>query len=181
MTNLDFDEAFSEILKTEGGFVNLSTDKGGPTNLGITISTLSSFLGRKATIQDVQNLTTETAKIIYKKHYWDSMNLDLLNNKLLKLMLFDQGVNRGCKTAIKAIQKVIGVDSDGIMGVATIGVLNKDDGLKYCFNFLKSIQTFYVNLAKKDSSQMIFLSGWINRSHKLLTLIQNHVVLKNET
>jgi len=67
-------DAIDEIIHTEGGFVHHKADKGGPTNLGITQRTLSYYLGRKASIEDVKNITKETARENLRKNvpYWPS-------------------------------------------------------------------------------------------------------------
>ena len=69
-------------------------DPAGPTNHGITISTLSHELGRRATRTDVRNINIITAKSIFKKRYWNVVNGDALPSGV-DLMLFDVAVNSG--------------------------------------------------------------------------------------
>ena len=51
---MSFESAISEVLLTEGGYVDHPDDRGGPTNYGITQKTLSDFLGHEATKEEVQ-------------------------------------------------------------------------------------------------------------------------------
>ena len=50
----NFEACLKFVLQFEGGFVNNPKDPGGPTNLGVTQATLSGFLGRQATIDEVK-------------------------------------------------------------------------------------------------------------------------------
>ncbi len=56
----NFDRALPLVLKHEGGYVDHPRDPGGATNLGVTIGTLSGWLGRKATKAEVRALTRES-------------------------------------------------------------------------------------------------------------------------
>ena len=47
-------------------------DPGGATNLGVSIGTLSGWLGRMATKAEVCALTVEKVTPIYRKNYWDA-------------------------------------------------------------------------------------------------------------
>jgi lysozyme family protein len=72
----NWDKAFDQVIIYEGGYVNHPKDPGGPTNLGITQSTLSSYLGRRASVQEVRALTKAAVKPIYKKRFWDVLRCD---------------------------------------------------------------------------------------------------------
>ena len=94
----------AEVLKKEGGYVNHPADKGGPTNYGITQDTLTNYLGRKATIDDVKNLQKSTAAEIYENNYFIKTGIQLLPEPIIPLM-FDMAVNHGGHGAIKMLQK----------------------------------------------------------------------------
>ena len=59
----NFEACLKFVLQFEGGFVNNPKDPGGPTNLGVTQATLSGFLGRQATIDEVKALTPEKSRL----------------------------------------------------------------------------------------------------------------------
>src|SRR5665213_3230783 len=87
--------AMPYMLLNEGGYVNNPHDPGGPTNLGITIHTLSAYLGRPASIADVKALTIATVTPIYKHNYWDMLNLDSITDQGCATAIFDMCVNFG--------------------------------------------------------------------------------------
>jgi lysozyme family protein len=60
----------NDVLQKEGGDVNNSADRGGPTKYGITQATLSKFLERAVTSEDVKNLDIGTARDIYELRYY---------------------------------------------------------------------------------------------------------------
>jgi lysozyme family protein len=120
----NWDKAFAEVIKSEGGYVNHPRDPGGPTNLGITQATLSQYLGRHASIQDVKNLTKEKVKPIYKRRFWDAIRGDELPGGV-DYAVYDFAVNSGVSRAARYLQSVVGVKQDGEIGPATIAAANR--------------------------------------------------------
>lgn len=86
--------------KGEGGYVNNPRDPGGPTNMGITIATLSHEFGRRATAEDVRRMDASTAMRIYQKKYWNAVGADNLPIGV-DLMIFDIAVNSGVGRALQ--------------------------------------------------------------------------------
>ena len=102
----NFEACLALTLKYEGGYVNHPRDPGGPTNLGITIATLSDELGRAATIAEVRNLTRMTAASIYRKKYWNLIAGDALPSGV-DALLFDIAVNSGPVRALQWHRQVL--------------------------------------------------------------------------
>lgn len=96
----NFDQALRFTLQYEGGYVNNPHDPGGPTNLGITIATLSHELGRKASVAEVKALTVAGVAPIYRKKFWNLVDGDGLPGGV-DLMLFDIAVNMGSGRALR--------------------------------------------------------------------------------
>ena len=94
MAASNFDPSFNAMIRHEGGYVDHPADPGGATNLGVTIGTLSAWLGRRATKAEVKALTVETVKPIYRKNYWNTIGGDGLPIGL-DYCLFDVSVNSG--------------------------------------------------------------------------------------
>jgi len=124
-----FEKCFRFVCRFEGGFVNDPKDPGGPTNLGITQATLSSFLGRAATIAEVKALTPDKAAPIYREKYWDSISGDDLPTGI-DLLVFDYGVHAGPRQSVLALQRVLRVVADGRVGPRTILAARKADPMK---------------------------------------------------
>jgi lysozyme family protein len=124
--NERFLACLQEVLRHEGGYADHPGDPGGATNFGITIRTLASWrgvspwwsLGKDA----VKALTREEAGEIYRKRYWDAVGGDALPAGL-DLAVFDFAVNSGPARAVKALQMLLGVTADGLVGPVTLGAV----------------------------------------------------------
>lgn len=111
--------ALSLMFGHEGGYSNAKTDSGGPTRWGVTHKTLASHRGvPSVTAAQVKAMTIEEATDIYRRSYWSQSGGDLLPIGL-DYAAFDFGVNSGPATAVKKLQKVLGVRVDGHAGEAT--------------------------------------------------------------
>lgn len=119
MAKQTFETVAPDLLRDEGGYVDHPRDPGGPTNYGVTIGTLSAWLGRRATKQDVRDLTIETAMEIYKAQYWDTVRGDDLLPGV-DYAVYDYAVNSGPAKAASDLQRVVGAPVDGIIGAVTL-------------------------------------------------------------
>lgn len=106
------------ILESEGGFVDLAADPGGATNLGITLATLSSWLGRTATIAEVEALTPDAVAPIYLADYWRPAHCQDWPPGV-DLMVFDDAVQSGVGGAVRRLQRAVAVQADGRVGPVT--------------------------------------------------------------
>lgn len=162
------DDLLDGILQREGGFVDLSMDRGGPTKFGITARTLGKWrgMGRSARREEVAALTVTEAREIYRSEYVQPF-ADVPFDEL-RAQLIDIGVNTGVSTAVRMLQAVIGVAVDGILGPRTrqaVAVLP----WRLTNNALIAMRVkHYATLAESDASQRVFLRGWINRSISFL-------------
>lgn len=109
----NFNMILGRTLVHEGGYSNDAGDPGGPTKYGITIHDVRMYLNRSATAQDVRNLTLEQARVIYKAHYWDAVNADMLPAGL-DYSVFDYAVNAGIGRAIPAHKQCVAKYPDNI-------------------------------------------------------------------
>jgi lysozyme family protein len=144
----NFPAALALVLKDEGGYVDNPADPGGATNLGITLRTLAAWRGI-ATLpkSEVLNLTVAEAGKIYKARYWDAIRGDDLPAGL-DYAVFDYAVNTGPGASAKALQRVLSVPIDGVIGPVTLEAAGKDKMtaiLTLCANrlaFLESLGTW---------------------------------------
>ncbi len=173
---IDVNQLIDEVLVKEGGFVNHSTDKGGPTNFGITQSTLSRYLERVVTIEEVKTLDIQTARDIYELRYYRNPRIDKLPEPI-QHFTFDCAVNHGPRRAIKFIQNVCSeagfgpLTADGLMGPKTKA--NADACLVSMGNWMLTAlveerRMFYLKIVENRSSQKVFLKGWLNRANHFL-------------
>ena len=172
-----FEGRVEDVLETEGGYKNDPQDKNDPTNRGISMPTWKSYaksvLGIEPTINGLMSLTEAQAKAIYKKIYWESINLDLINDGDLRYLLFDSGVHSGPKMAVKQLQVVLnsmgyGLIVDGIMGTNTLNTINSADQMELYNKFRQYRINFLIELCTKGSASYkdkyeLYLSGFMNR------------------
>ncbi|ACL59174.1 glycoside hydrolase family 108 protein [Methylobacterium nodulans] len=121
-----FDRALSLVLAHEGGYVDHPDDPGGPTNLGVTLGTLSAVLGRPATRAEVKALTPAKVAPIYRTRYWDAVRGDELPAGV-DYAVFDFAVNSGPARAAIALQHLVGVADDGVIGAVTLAAVARTD------------------------------------------------------
>jgi hypothetical protein len=99
-----------EIIAREGGFSNDPADPGGPTNHGVTLTTLRR-LGHDLTgdgrtdLADVKALTPDKAVAIYTEHYFRRPRLSELP-EALQPSIFDMYVNAGAN-AVRLLQRLL--------------------------------------------------------------------------
>lgn len=115
----NFEKAFAETIKHEGGYVDHPRDPGGATNLGITIGTLSNWLGRRASKAEVKSLTIDKVKPIYRANYWNAVKGDDLPSGV-DYAVYDFAVNSGPARAAIYLQNIVGAAPDGKIGPMTV-------------------------------------------------------------
>jgi len=165
-------QEIESVIRREGGYVNHPDDRGGPTNYGITQSTLSAYLGRAALVDDVKNLSRDLAVDIYEQRYYTGVGIHRLP-ETVQPFVFDSAVNHGPRRAIKFIQSVCSqagylpeLTQDGAIGPNTLkGAQWAEETMgEY---FLKALveerRNYYYLIVENNPSQEKFLKGWLNR------------------
>ena len=152
----NFETAIEKTLLNEGGYVNDPSDRGGETKYGISKRAYPNV--------DIKNLTTDQAKEIYKRDYWDKLKADNIESQLVANELFDTSVNMGVRTASKLIQGCVDAHPDGIIGNATLQKINEMDEELLLLRFKLAKVARYTYLAKKRPANRKYLLGWINRA-----------------
>lgn len=135
----EFDIAFKRTVNAEGGYVNDPDDKGKETYMGISRvyhskevmwniidvmkkqhsgSVLNHVLKQSSVVQN-------NVKSIYKKEYWDVLYLDNIKNQRIANEIFDDAVNRGVKSAVKVIQKLLNIPVNGKIDLILINKLKE--------------------------------------------------------
>lgn len=157
------------IHKWEGDFANNPYDGGGCTMKGVTLSTYRDYFGQYKTCEDLRYITDEEWLYIFKDGYWNKCKADEIDSQIVANIIVDWAWMSGVKTAVKKIQKLLGVEVDGIVGRETIGAINNcnEDIL---FNDIYNERVkFYTNIVEKKPSQKMFLNGWLNRLNDIDT------------
>ena len=158
------EELLDELLVREGGFVNDPADRGGPTNMGITQTTLGLWRKRPVTVEEVRQLTRGEALEIYRERYVQRPGFSGIWNHELRWLLIDCGVNHGPATAVSWLQRSLGgVAVDGVLGPETRAALAEANPVKLYVKICASRVRHYGALISRDPRQARFAHGWANR------------------
>lgn len=170
MSTLEF--ALQTLLPIEGEFSNNPADHGGATKYGISLSFYRTNIDPVATVQTINDLTILQVTEIYRKYFWDNYGYGKILNQQVATKLFLMCVNSGPKQAHKLIQRatwaVLGylcVKDDGILGDESISAINQCAS-NIIYSFRSEAANFYKKLVDNDSSQAMFLNGWLKRAYK---------------
>lgn len=159
--NVDkFNIAMDFVLKSEGGYVNDPRDPGGETNRGVTdkqdgkIDGLIDVNGDGKGDVKVKDLTAEQAKEVYRRNYWNPVHGDDLSPGRA-LMLVDTAVNMGVKQAIILVQRVTGINEDGVFGPKTLEAAKNYD--------IDAYASAKLAIYKQLKTWPIYGKGWSSR------------------
>lgn len=151
------------ILKWEGGFVDDPHDRGGATNKGVTIGTFRHFYGKSKTVEDLKAMTVEQWEKIFLTGYWRPFKADDIKCQAVANICVDWAWASGATTAIRNVQKLLGVTADGVVGDITLGAINKCEGAEL-FERIKKARIAFVNeIVRNNPTQARFSRGWVNR------------------
>lgn len=171
----DLDSMLDDIITREGGYVNNPADRGGATNYGITQATLSAFNGSPASVADVQALSVDQAKAIYRQNYYLKPGLDKLP-ALIQPVMLDAAVNSGPVQSIKFLQQVLNdsgfgpLTVDGAIGQKTIDAANaaaSQLGAELNSRLVAKRRAFLMGLVSSRPSNAVFEKGWMARCDQL--------------
>ena len=158
------------LLSHEGGFVNNPNDKGGPTNMGITLDQLASFRKAPVTPADVKALTVQEASALYLQKFIVGPSFDQITDVRLRAAMVDFGVLFGPIRAIQALHSLLismGTYAvvDGVLGPNTLSAVNAITDSRQIINQLSSTRiSLHAARVTKDPTQLVFLSGWLSRA-----------------
>lgn len=108
---MTFDIAFDRLIGHEGGYVNDPNDPGGETKWGIS--------KRAYPHLNIKELTREDVRKIYREDFWLRIHADALFDGVA-FQTFDFAVNSGIETAIRYLQRAVGVADDGFWGPVSL-------------------------------------------------------------
>jgi lysozyme family protein len=144
-----FDSAFAKVVSVEGGYVNHSADPGGATKYGIS--------QRAYPAENIEALTLDRAREIYRKDYWNKICGDDLPDPLSHLV-FDAAVNHGISPAAQMLQAALKIRADGVMGPETLKAA-KASSSSVCAVFMAKRALRYT----QTQNFATFGEGWFKR------------------
>lgn len=180
-----FDPAFKRTLDFEGiALADVPGDSGGLTFCGISRHSFPGWQGWAIIDHYVETSTDlgvakhlsvndsslmALVEMFYKTSIWNQNKLGDLQNQELANQLYDAVVNCG-QRAVKAIQGLLSVGVDGIMGSKTTDACNfypaPDDLVD---RFLSWRKNYYQMIVQAHPEQDKFLNGWLKRCQRSTT------------
>ena len=152
---MNFDIAFDRLMGHEGGYVNNPSDPGGETNWGIS--------KRSYPDEDIKEMTKERAKVIFKRDFWDRVQADTLADGVA-WQAADFAYHSGAETAVRYLQRALGVADDGYWGPHSQAAANASSESDLIMLLVAERQDFMTRLKNwPDASR-----GWIRRMSKNL-------------
>ncbi len=176
-------ELFEKARKK--GYGNDPIDTGGPTMVGVILSTYKAYCKEKGKpvpmVKDLKAMPYEEWFEIFKTRFWDKVKADQIRNQSIANLCVNTIWGSGLGY-IKTIQQVVGVKPDGMVGPVTLQAINMADQLEL-FNRLwlrrkkffldlvdNSVKEYERKLGRKATerellkyTQKRFLKGWLNR------------------
>ncbi len=166
-----FNQVLGNTLGHEGGY---TVDQGGPTFRGVTQATWDAYSEQSGLeAKSVKNLTPSDIQSVYYDNYYKGPSIDMITPLKTQGVLFDYAVNSGPATAVKELQRIVGVNADGIIGPKTskaVTMFGKKYGDEALARVLlekrrKYLQGLAKNNPKKHGGS---LNGWMNRLDNLI-------------
>lgn len=168
-------EAHRHFIKAwEGGYAEVKNDKGGPTNMGITLGTWKAYGydkdgDGKITKADVKKLTDEDHTMVYYK-FRDAVNADQIKDPNIANLVVDWVWGSG-PYGIKRIRKALGVSvtktNQFKVDKELLDRLNSAD-TRTTFSILKEARNqHFRDIVARDPSQKKFLKGWLKRNNHI--------------
>lgn len=163
----NFAISYQKVLAGEGGYANHPADKGGETYKGIARNYHPSWQGW-AIVDTMKPLRTNQViqdsaldnlvKQFYKEKFWDKIRLDDMPSQDFANFFFDFYVNAP-GSAVKILQKILGVTADGMYGNKTHAALLSSNLSSVYALYYEARESFY----KNNSQFATFGRGWLNR------------------
>ncbi len=161
-------KAINHILGWEGGWADDPQDKGGKTNMGVTLATWQAF-GYDKNFDghiDAEDLKLITRNDVFEKVFipmcWLNWKAERIPNQSVAEILTDWVWGSG-SWGIIIPQKLLNVAADGKVGPMTLETLLSQDQQEFHKKVWYARHNFLKNIVRQDKTQQKFFKGWINR------------------
>lgn len=129
----EFLEAHKKTAVYEGGYANVSGDRGGETYKGIARNFWPQWAGwaivdKNKPLKHNQSIKDDQleslVKQFYKRNFWDKVEGDAIDDQDIAFKLYDLAVTSGIPRSIKHIQSVLGLPETGKIDKKTLDAIN---------------------------------------------------------
>lgn len=160
MVASSFPKALAFTLKEEGGNVDDPQDPGGRTSRGITQRTYDAYRRHRGlAVQDVYHAAQVEVEDIYHMSYWEPYADRWPAG--VDLSYFDWAVNAGPHRVIIAMQHILKLKQDGVVGPQTIEAVANADPVSMVKGMCTMRRSFYESL-----HEGLFLHDWLGRADR---------------
>jgi len=169
------------ILDREGdAFTDRAADRGGPTKRGITLATLSRYLGRPATVAELKQLTRDQARTLYQTLYIDEPGYRDIQDGLLRGVVVDCCVQFGDDDATPWLQRAANelgatLTVDGSCGPKTLAAVNRLSATDLAIAIMAlriekrgDVIASDARHRERTEDQALNAHGWANRDGRIL-------------
>lgn len=111
------------------------------------------------------------AKASYRIQYWNPIHGDDIQADVVAAQLLSSGVNDGYGTAIRLLQKCLGLKEDGILGPLTLAAVNGQEPQVLVQQLTGAQIQLYEDIVAREPAKEIYLNGWKRRAN---TIYPNH-------
>jgi lysozyme family protein len=171
----NFNKAYRKLEINEGGYANNLSDRGKETYKGVSRRyypnwegwlIVDSYKGYRdfPGILDSEPILQRQIEVFYYNEFWSKVNGTLIQNENIAFSIFDFAVNTGTNLAIKAMQRVLGLKEDGVIGVITLNAVNTVNEAEFMALYAITKCKHYISIVDKDATQLKYLKGWIKRA-----------------
>lgn len=155
------------ILSFEGGYSNHPADKGGPTNMGVTLKTWQTQGYDKNNdgridVKDVKLITKADAISILRRCYWNRWKADNIKDQSIANILVDWVWISGTP-GVTLVQAMLGVTADGIVGNKTLKALNRQNPKQFFARIKARRKQYIAGIVANHPSQKVHELGWLRR------------------
>lgn len=169
---MDFDQSFERLIGHEGGFQADPADRAnwvtGVIGKGELRGTKYGISAMSYPGEDIRNLTLARAKELYRRDFWGPAGCDLVPDPV-KFILFTIAVHTSAPrkpvTAIKMLQRAVGVLDDGQVGPKTQMAVTTMNGYKLAARLMGH----YIDYTNNNRDQYArYGAGWSQRAAEML-------------
>jgi len=173
----DFDQAFSKMIKNEGGYKlhQVKGDRGGITYAGISKKFHPDWQGwAKIGRKEYDAELTGMVRVFYLTRFWNQIQGSSIENQIIAENIFDFAVNAGWRVAAKIVQVIVGTAPDGIIGEITLGKINEIGNSEnkmavplFIAHYALAKMARYAEICTRRERSRKFLLGWTKRTLKM--------------
>ena len=163
MTSANWDSCLALILKEEGGNDDDPNDHGGRTSRGIIQREWDIWRSTHPGLPtDVWQAPQDQIDAIYREQYWNPYCDSLPAG--VDLCFFNASVNSGRSQAARELQRALGVQADGMVGIETMQAVNSAASTVDLIHLISEQRRAFYRALKQFPR---YGKGWLARTDRI--------------